>query len=280
MAEATSIPVGDYVEVCDGWRMHLHERGKATSGRPTILFLHGSGPGASGYSNFQKNMDHFADLGWHVLAPDYLGFGLSDKPRELEFSSDLHTRSIVDLLAAKGVRKAVPVGNSLGGLIALQLTLGHPDLVAKLVLMAPGGIVDAAEWAGDMPGLNAMFKLVGEQNKDRDAFRAVLHRIAADPATITDEVIDQRLPIWKEQPPEVYSTMKTHVFGDRLHEIAVPVLCFWGQKDEFLPVSHAAIVAERVRDVRVVISSHAGHWFMIEEADYFNRQIDWFLGNA
>jgi 4,5:9,10-diseco-3-hydroxy-5,9,17-trioxoandrosta-1(10),2-diene-4-oate hydrolase len=279
MAATSAIPVGEFVEVCGGRRMHLHERGEAAPGRPTILFLHGSGPGASGYSNFRGNMDYLAGLGWHVLAPDYLGFGLSEKPRDLELSSDLHVQSILDLLAAKGIEKVVPVGNSLGGLLALQLTLDHPEKVTKLVLMAPGGIVDPAQWAGDMPGLREMFALIGAQNKDREAFRAVLHRIAADPATITEEVIDQRLPIWEEQPPEVYSTMKTKVFGERLPEIAVPVLCFWGQKDEFLPVSQAAIVAQSIRDVRVVVSSHAGHWFMIEDSDYFNRQIEWFLNN-
>ncbi len=274
------IPVGQYVEVCGGLRMHYHERGQPRASRPSVLFLHGSGPGASGYSNFRQNMDYLAELGWHVLAPDYPGFGLSDKPRDVEYSSAFFARAIADLLDATGVSSVVPVGNSLGGVIALEYSFAHMDKVAKLILMAPGGIIDSAEWAPDMPGLKMMFELISTRNTDREAFRRILHNIVADPAKITDEIIDQRLPIWETQPPEVYSTMKTGVFGDRLHEIEAPVLCFWGQKDLFLPVKHAAVVAERCKDVRVVISSHAGHWFMVEDTDYFNNQIAWFLDNA
>ncbi|MNR56346.1 2-hydroxy-6-oxo-6-phenylhexa-2,4-dienoate hydrolase [compost metagenome] len=58
----------------------------------------------------------------------------------------------------------------------------------------------------------------------------------------------------------------------------MPVLCLWGQKDNFLPVRHALLVAERVGDVRVVISSRSGHWFMLEEPDYFNQEVRSFLG--
>ena len=280
MSENHPIPVGRYVEVSGGLRMHYHERGHPSASRPTVLFLHGSGPGASGYSNFQQNMDFLAERGWHVLAPDYPGFGLSDKPRDVEYSSAFFARSISDLLEATGVTAVVPVGNSLGGVIALEYCFANMDKVAKLILMAPGGIIDSAEWAADMPGLRMMFELISARNTDREAFRKILHNIVADPAKITDAIIDQRLPIWEKQPPEVFSTMKTGVFGDRLHELKMPVLCFWGQKDQFLPVKHAAIVAERCADVRVVISSHAGHWFMVEEPDYFNRQIEWFLENA
>lgn len=274
------IPVGRYIEVCGGLRMHLHERGQPSASRPTLLFLHGSGPGASGYSNFQKNMDFFAERGWHVLVPDYPGFGLSDKPRDVEYTSAFFARAIADLLEATGVSSVVPIGNSLGGVIAFEYVFANMDKIAKLILMAPGGIIDSSEWAADMPGLKMMFELISTRNTDREAFRKVLHNIVADPTKITDEIIDQRLPIWETQPPEVFSTMKTGVFGDRLHEIKAPVLCFWGQKDLFLPVKHAAVVAERCEDVRVVISSHAGHWFMVEEPDYFNRQIEWFLDNA
>ncbi|MCY1312705.1 2-hydroxy-6-oxononadienedioate/2-hydroxy-6-oxononatrienedioate hydrolase [compost metagenome] len=72
--------------------------------------------------------------------------------------------------------------------------------------------------------------------------------------------------------------MKVEVFAERLAELAMPVLCLWGQKDNFLPVRHALLVAERVGDVRVVISSRSGHWFMLEEPDYFNQEVRSFLG--
>ncbi|WP_233809890.1 alpha/beta fold hydrolase [Paraburkholderia sp. HP33-1] len=280
MSNATPIPVGHYVTVRGNLKLHLHELGSVRDDRPSLMFLHGSGVGASGYSNFKLNIDYFARQGWHVLVPDYLGYGLSDKPRDLAYTSTLHVEVLNDLLIQKEVRSVIPVGNSLGGAIAFEFALTHPDKVDRLVVMGPGGVEDPALWAADMPGLKALGGMVAQRLTDRDSMRKVLHLIVADPATITEEAIDERLPVWIEQPPEVFSTMRVGVYADRLHELKMPVLCFWGAKDQFLPVRHALVVAQRVPNARVVISTDAGHWFMLEQPGYFNREIDDFLSHA
>jgi 4,5:9,10-diseco-3-hydroxy-5,9,17-trioxoandrosta-1(10),2-diene-4-oate hydrolase len=280
MATASPIPVGHYVTVRGNLKVHLHEIGQARRDRPSLLFLHGSGPGASGYSNFKLNMGHFAELGWHVLAPDYIGYGLSDKPTDVAYTSAMHVEVMNEILVQKGVTSVVPLGNSLGGAIAFEFALTHPEKVDRVVAMGPGGMEDPALWAASMPGLRALGGVVAQRLTDRDSFRNLLNHIVADPATITDEVIDERLPIWLEQPVEVFSTMRVGVYADRLHELKMPVLCFWGQKDQFLPVRHAMVVAEKVANARVVISTQAGHWFMLEQPAYFNREIQDFLGHV
>lgn len=272
------IPVGQFLEVRDSYRLHYHEVGRASDDRPTLVFLHGSGPGASGYSNFHMNYPFFAELGFHVLVPDYLGYGLSDKPDDIAYTSTLHTEVLHELLAKKQVRRAVLIGNSLGGAIAFQYALTHPAQVASLVVMGPGGVEEPALWAGQMPGLVTMGAVIQGRKTDRESFRELLRHIVASPETITDTVIDSRLPIWKAQPLAVFSSMKVEVFAERLAELAMPVLCLWGAKDNFLPVRHALVVAELIKDVRVVISSRSGHWFMLEEPDYFNKEVQYFLG--
>lgn len=275
---SSPIPVGQFIEVQDAYRLHCHEVGQASAERPTLVFLHGSGPGASGYSNFHKNFPFFAELGFHVLVPDYLGYGLSDKPTNIAYTSSLHVEVLHELLSKKGVRRAVMIGNSLGGAIAFQYALAYPEQIERLVVMGPGGVEEPALWAGGMSGLVAMAGVIQGRKTDRESFRELLQHIVAFPQTITEEVIDSRLPVWKEQPLEVFSTMKVEVFADRLSELKVPVLCLWGAKDNFLPVRHALQVAELVKDVRVVISSRSGHWFMLEEPDYFNQEVQCFLG--
>ena len=272
------IPVGHYFQLAAGHRVHYHEVGQASQQRPTLVFLHGSGPGASGYSNFHLNFPFFAELGYHVLIPDYLGYGLSDKPTDIAYTSAMHVETLRELLNSKDVSKAVLIGNSLGGAISFQYALTYPEQVAKLVTMGPGGVEDPALWAGQMSGLVCMGAFIGQRKTDRESFRELLHHIVASPETITEEVLDSRQPVWLEQPIEVFSTMKVDVFGDRLKDIKVPVLCLWGQKDNFLPARHALIVAEKIEDVRVVISSRSGHWFMLEEPEYFNRAVQDFLG--
>ncbi|POF42403.1 hypothetical protein B0D71_13355 [Pseudomonas laurylsulfativorans] len=275
---SSPIPVGQFLDVQDTYRLHYHEVGKPRADRPTLVFLHGSGPGASGYSNFHLNFPFFAEQGFHVLIPDFLGYGLSDKPDDIEYTSSLHVEVLRELLQKKNVVRAVLVGNSLGGAVAFQYGLTYADQVAKLVVMGPGGVEEPALWAGQMSGLRCMGAFVQARKTDRDSFRELLHHIVASPATITDEVIDSRLPVWLEQPPAVFSTIKVEVFADRLSELNMPVLCLWGQKDNFLPVRHALIVAALVNEARVVISTRSGHWFMLEEPDYFNHEVLNFLG--
>ncbi|WP_248798123.1 alpha/beta fold hydrolase [Pseudomonas sp. MWU13-2105] len=271
------IPVGHFLEVRDAYSVHYHEVGHASADRPTLVFLHGSGPGASGYSNFHLNFPFFAAQGFHVLVPDYLGYGLSDKPDDIEYTSTLHVEVLRELLSKRNVSRAVLVGNSLGGAIAFQYGLTYPEQVSKLVVMGPGGVEAPAVWAGRMSGLRCMSAFIQEHKTDRASFRTLLEHIVASPQTITDAVIDSRLPVWIEQPLAVFSSMKVEVFADRLAQLQMPVLCLWGQQDNFLPVGHALIVAGLIKDVRVVISSRSGHWFMLEEPDYFNHEVMTFL---
>jgi len=277
VTEATSIPVGKYLVLSSGHKLHYHEVGTPSAGRPSILCLHGSGPGASGYSNFKGNMSAFAEAGYHVLAPDYLGFGLSDKPEDVEYSTDLHVPSMRELVAAAGATQVVPIGNSLGGAIALQFTLDYPDLVPKLILMAPGGLQEPQEYAFTMAGVLRMLQFVSNRPFAIEDFRDLLGHLVFDPKHITDEAVAERWPVALEQPIPVYASMRVGVYTDRLSEIKCPVLGFWGTHDKFLPVAHAQILLEGIPTAKVILSNQCGHWVMIEDRDYFNAECLAFL---
>ena len=277
MSEKTAIPVGKYLELEAGRKLHYHEAGTRSPTKPTILFLHGSGPGASGYSNFKGNMPAVAGAGFHALVPDYLGYGLSSKPEDLEYSTDLHVATIKALLDHLGITKVVPVGNSLGGAIALQFTLTYPDMVPKLVLMAPGGLQEPQEYAFTMAGVLRMMQFISTRPLELDGFKDLLAHLVHDPRHVTDEAVSERWPVALEQPMGVYATMKVGVYADRLGEIKCPVLAFWGSHDKFLPVAHTSILLEKVANAKVIISNQCGHWVMIEDRDYFNSEILAFL---
>jgi len=281
----TCIPVGQYHTLGSGYRLHYHETGKPRHDKPTLLFLHGGGPGASGYSNFHDNAVFLAEHGYHSLLPDCLGFGLSDKPADLYYHSSTHVAAMRDLLKAKGISRIVPVGNSLGGGVALHYTMSYPEQVAKLILMAPGGVVDPRRFVGESPGLQAMWKWARERPSDPKAaepsFRALLELLVHDKADITDQVVAERFPIAMEQPMVLYETLQTPYYTvPQLREIKCPVLGFWGRYDRFLPWEQSAVVREALPDARIVVSEEAGHWFMIEERDRFNTECLDFLEKA
>lgn len=278
MSEKSPIPVGKFLQLASGFKLHYHEVGAPSADRPSILCLHGSGPGASGYSNFKGNMAAFGAAGYHVIVPDYLGYGLSDKPETIEYSTDTHVPAIRELVDACGVTKVVPIGNSLGGAISLQFTLTYPEIVPKLILMAPGGLQEPQEYAFSMPGVLRMLQFISSRPFAIEDFRDLLGHLVFDPKHITDEAVAERWPVALEQPIPVYASMKVGVYADRLHELKCPVLAFWGTHDKFLPVAHASILAERCPAAKVIISNQCGHWVMIEDADYFNAECLGFLG--
>ena len=128
----TPIPEGNYAQIDGGLRIHYHEDG---TGEP-VIFLHGSGPGASGYSNFKGNYLVFAERGFRAIVPDLPGFGLSSKPENAAYVLDLFVQALNGLLGKLGIQRCVLLGNSLGGAIAIKFTLDHPEVVSRLILMA------------------------------------------------------------------------------------------------------------------------------------------------
>jgi 4,5:9,10-diseco-3-hydroxy-5,9,17-trioxoandrosta-1(10),2-diene-4-oate hydrolase len=190
-----------------------------------------------------------------------------------------------ELLKARGITSIVPVGNSLGGGVALHYTMSHPEEVAKLILMAPGGLVDPRKFVGVSPGLQAMWnwaKTRPDNKAEAEAsFRELLARLVHNKADITDEAIAERIDIAMEQPMVLYETLQTPYYTiPQLREITCPVLGFWGLHDQFLPYQQNEVLKEALPDARIVLSDRSGHWVMIEDRDRFNAECLDFLENG
>jgi pimeloyl-ACP methyl ester carboxylesterase len=106
---------------------------------PPVVMLHGGGPGASGVSNYSRNIDSLA-AHFRVIVPDMPGYGRSAKGVDQSDPFGYLADMIRGLLDELGVGTACLVGNSYGGAAALRLALDTPQRVGKLVLMGPGGI--------------------------------------------------------------------------------------------------------------------------------------------
>ena len=65
------LPDENYAHCQNGYRIHYIDKGDG----PVVVFLHGSGPGASGYSNFKQNYPAFVEAGFRCIVPDLIGFG-------------------------------------------------------------------------------------------------------------------------------------------------------------------------------------------------------------
>jgi 4,5:9,10-diseco-3-hydroxy-5,9,17-trioxoandrosta-1(10),2-diene-4-oate hydrolase len=270
------IPEANYTDVGDGLRMHYQEAGQG----PPVVFLHGSGPGASGYSNFKGNYPAFAEAGFRAVVPDTLGFGRSSQPDDIDYDLPFLAAAYARFLDRLGIARCALVGNSHGGALAIELALTHPERVSRLCLMAPGGLEERETYL-KMEGIRAMVKAVmAPGGITREALAQVLRLQLWDPARLTEALIEERFAVARHQPKRVLTSLKVPHLAPRLPELACPVFGLWGTDDRFCPVSGAMTLATGCREARVLLLNRSGHWVMVEAAALFNRLCIDFLREA
>ena len=263
-----AVPEGKYAEVGNGITMHYHEAGSRDRG--VILFVHGSGPGASGWSNFKGNYPFLAEHGYWTIVPDTMGYGYSTKPEEGTFSLDDVAAQYKGLLDELGVDRVSVVGNSQGGAIAITMALNYPELVEKLVLMAPGGL-EQRETYMEMEGIKAMIRVLYKEGISKESMRKVFTLQLCDESLITDEIIEERFQVAMTQHKDNIARIRVANQEDRLSEIQCPVLCFWGANDKFCPSSGATKIASGCPSSRTMLIGNCGHWVMVEYPKLFNE---------
>ena len=268
------VPEGRHVRLQNGYRIHYLDEGRGD----VVVFLHGSGSGACGYSNFKGNYPALVAAGYRCILVDLVGFGYSDKPDNVDYTLDFFVECVKQALDAIGVERYTVLGNSLGGAVALGLALAHPLHVERLVLMAPGGVSDMPEYLA-MPGMALLFQFVASGTAPtHDGMKAFFQKaFVVDPGAVDDELVRERLALMKLQNVQVTKTMKVPNLTARLGEITCPTLALWGLDERMMPEAGILRLAKGLPDCRMVLVPKCGHWVMIEHRDLFNRTVVDFL---
>jgi 4,5:9,10-diseco-3-hydroxy-5,9,17-trioxoandrosta-1(10),2-diene-4-oate hydrolase len=262
--------------------IHLVEAGDG----PPVLMLHGGGPGASGVSNYARNIAALARR-FRVLVPDLPGYGMSGKSLSRTDPFGDLAESMLDLLAALGIRRAPIVGNSLGGACALRMALERPDRVSRLVLMGPGGIGTSRSLP--TPGLRRLFGYYEGDGPTIEKMRAfVRNDLVFDSRAITDDLIRTRFEssIDREvvanpplrRPRGLTVLMRMDLMRDpRLAGLQTPTLVLWGTEDRVNRPSGGRLLQRRMPHCDLYLFSRTGHWVQWERPDDFNAVTTAFL---
>jgi 4,5:9,10-diseco-3-hydroxy-5,9,17-trioxoandrosta-1(10),2-diene-4-oate hydrolase len=239
---------------------------------PAVVFIHGSGPGASGASNFRQNWPAFVAAGYRVILPDLIGYGASSKPEGIDYTLQLFTDTLYEALRAHGIERTCLIGNSLGGGVAIQMTLDHPEFAEKLIMMAPGCIEEQASYFS-MPGIAKMVSGFGGPDFNLEEQKRLISNLVhpSFAANIPDALVEERFAVARTQPKDVLARMRTPNLGLRLGEVKQPIFVMWGLNDEFCPESGARHFLDAGCNVRTLTFNHVGHWVQVERADDFNR---------
>ncbi len=270
---SSNLPEGHYAELSQDFRWHYLDfpaLGESTG--TTVVLVHGSGPGASGWSNFQFNVESFQQAGHRVLVPDLPGYGFSSKPTDAIYTLDYFVSYLEEWLDAIDVQRCILIGNSLGGAISIGTALKSPERIEKLILMASGGLEDREVYFA-AEGIQEMVKYpMGSPEFTQEVLGKLLTLLVYDAALVTPSLLAQRWQILQQQNPQVLATMQVPNLANQLSELKCPVLGFWGREDKFCPVSGAQVLLEKASQLQLNILSECGHWVMVEYPDYFNRQ--------
>ena len=266
------LPIGHFVTLDSGLRLHFLDEGSG----PVVLWLHGSGPGASGYSNFKGNYPQFVAAGFRNLVVDLPGFGRSDKPEDAQYNLDFFVNAMSGFLKAVGVKRATLLGNSLGGAIALGLALAEPARVEKLILMAPGGVEDRETYF-KMVGIQRMVELYNAGPLGIEQMRRIMSLQLFDSSQLDDNLLDERVAVAVHQPRNLFTTMMVPNMTERLEELQAPILGFWGTDDNFNPASGALKVLNHAPNARFIMLNRCGHWVQVEHRELFNKACLEFL---
>ncbi|CAN5323988.1 alpha/beta fold hydrolase [soil metagenome] len=244
------------------------------SGHP-LVWLHGSGPGASGLSNFRLNLPAFADF--RNLVFDHPRYGDSDRPH-IEGPLIPHSGThVIAALDALGIDRFALVGNSFGGGTAAWIAATVPDRVSAAVLMAPGGLQPPGIERGDLPeGLQLIFKAMRD-GVDRDLMEKFVDTMLVDKSLASPALIDVRLEAAVRNNPEWEGIPDIGDLTGLVSNIACPTQLLWGKDDKFVPASWAVYWLEQIANAELHVLPHCGHWFQYELRSQFNTLAGEFL---
>lgn len=258
------------------------------AGTPAVL-IHGGGSDNAGISWFRSFTTLGADR--RVIAVDLPGFGGTRDVLPLGGPQPM-ADFVVRVARELDVQKAAVVGVSMGGDVALNVALRHPDFVAALVLIAPGGL---AQRVGGL--MTHFFSWLGAQLPDwillpltRVANRftsSVLKAIVQNPATLPPEVIEEFVRESRAPGAGIaygrynQATLgRTHLRNNvisRVHEITAPTLLFHGREDPLIDPANSRRAAELMPDARLVLAPDTGHWAQLEAHNLFTTETQRFL---
>jgi 2-hydroxy-6-oxonona-2,4-dienedioate hydrolase len=185
--------------------------------------------------------------------------------------------AVTRFLDGLSIGQADVIGNSMGGIVATQVALAHPDRVRRLVTI--GGIGTNLLSPGPGEGIRLLMEFTDDPTRER--LIQWLHSMVYDPALVTEELIEER---WAQatEPGTLASARLMYgkaafaagaaamaaspapPYWAMLHKLAVPTLLTWGRDDRVSPVDMAVLPMRLIPDAELHVFPRCGHWVMIE----------------
>jgi 3-oxoadipate enol-lactonase len=251
-----------------GAKIYWDEQG---TGEPLLLIM-----GLSYPSRMWHRSRPVLANSYRTIALDNRGVGQSDVPPGI-YSIALMASDAAAVMDAAGVESAHVFGVSMGGMIAQELALQYPSRVRSLILgctAAGGPHAVQAESA-------ALETLMRRDLTPEESKEAILPFIY-DPATPRQRIDEDMVIRMKWYPtPQGYQGQLQGIFGweasSHLAQITAPTLVIHGESDRLIPPANGRLIAERIRDAKLVLIPQASHIFATDQPAAAHHAILEFL---
>ncbi|MUM18854.1 alpha/beta fold hydrolase [Mycobacterium sp. CBMA271] len=243
---------------------------------PTIVLLHGSGPGVSGRANWAATMTSKLAQHFTLIAPDIVGYGGTQQQPSIDFTHANRVEHVASFLDALDLAPARLVGNSMGGGIALGIAAHYPELVEQMVLMGSAGVT--------FPVSREVDQLYGYTPSEEN-MRGIFELMAYDKSHVTPELVKARYeatlaPGVAEQWSNLFPAPRQRHIDDAslpfttLEKIATPTLLIHGVADRVVPVTATSLkLVEVLPNADLVVLGRCGHWAQVERAEAFRSEV-------
>jgi pimeloyl-ACP methyl ester carboxylesterase len=266
-----------------GVRVHYQEAGPKNA--PAVILIHGFTASTLVWSEVLLPI---AEEGFRVVAPDLMGFGFSEKPREGEYSIEGHARMITGLMDELGIERATLVGSSYGGAIATTCALDYADRVERLVLVSAVSNDDIKR----RPLLRlAATPVVGELLSPLmlDLRWMVKRHLKGNSVSNAAWFDDKRVTAY-HTPLRAVDTQRAALnmlrcwSAERIrreaHLITQPTLIIWGEDDSEIPLRDGEHLHREIQGSRLIVFRHCGHLPQEEYPRDFTRLVTEFAGGG
>lgn len=260
----------------DGMKTAYIEAGEG----PTLLLLHGSGPGVSALANWRGTMQSDLTSRYRLIGPDVVGFGKTSTPEGTPFDHATRVKQLAGFMDAMGLDKVGLVGNSMGGALALSLAHQHPDRIERMLLMGSVGI--------SFPITPALDEVWGYE-PSIPAMEMVIRHLAHDQSLVSDDLVKMRyeaslVPGVQERYAAAFAAPRQRhlddmaLSEDEIAAIKIPTLVIHGIHDHIVPLEQTSLrIARLLPDADLLVFGRVGHWTQIERAADFQRATDMFF---
>jgi pimeloyl-ACP methyl ester carboxylesterase len=257
---------------------------------PDVLLLHGLGGAKSSFFDTAAALSHR----YRVHAMDLPGFGGSSKPARAPYGAPFFARTVVAAMDALGIERAHVVGNSMGGRVALEIGMEHPERVGGLALLCPAVAFVRRDWHPIVrvmrPELGLLPHSLGRGRIARQFWSLFADRDLVDP-TVADIAVDEFERIYRSAGARLAFLSSARAiylerpfgrggFYPRLAGLEPPAMFVWSSHDKLVPPALGAHVERWLPGSEHILLEGCGHVPQVERPDRTNGLLERFFARV